>query len=98
MNNLTFLLVWSLVSFGITFSVTHGKLFKEMRKKFCELHQTLGQLVACPMCLGFWVGILLSMCWKSVTGSWVLDGFLSLSTCWLLYCLSWKLGLHDDRL
>jgi hypothetical protein len=91
------LLIWTLVSFGITFSVTHGKIFANMRKNAAEESQKLGELLHCPMCLGFWVGMLLSVAWKSITGNFILDGFLSLSTCWLLFTVSWALALHDDR-
>ena len=91
------MLTWILVSFGMTFGVTHSKLFKGVREKAAELSPRLGELFCCPMCLGFWVGIFLSLTWRSITGNFILDGFLSLSTCWLLYAISWALALHDDR-
>jgi len=90
-------LIWIPVSFGITFSVTHGKIFQWLREGAFEIHQKLGELFKCPMCLGFWVGIFLSLTWKSVTGFFFFDGFVSLSSCWLLFAVSWSLALHDDR-
>jgi hypothetical protein len=91
------MLTWVLISFGMTFGVTHSKLFKGVREKATELSPRLGELVCCPMCLGFWTGMFLSLTWRSITGNFILDGFLSLSTCWLLYAISWALVLHDDR-
>ena len=91
------MLEWILVSFGMTFAVTHSKMFAGLRKKAAELSPPLGELLCCPMCLGFWVGSFLSIAWKSITGNFILDGFLSLSTCWLLFAVSWALALHDDR-
>tara|TARA_Y100001937_G_scaffold67142_1_gene91842 strand:- start:540 stop:818 length:279 start_codon:yes stop_codon:yes gene_type:complete len=91
------MLEWILVSFGITFSVTHGKLFDNFREQLAKDNKRLGQLVRCPMCLGFWVGMFLSLTWKSVTGVVFLDGFFSLASCWLLFAVSWALALHDDR-
>ena len=91
------MLTWILVSFGITFSITHGKIFKALRHRAEKTHIKLGELLHCPMCLGFWVGIILSLTWKSPTGNFILDGFFSLSTCWLLFCISWWLALHDER-
>tara|TARA_R110002074_G_C12435797_1_gene657242 strand:- start:244 stop:522 length:279 start_codon:yes stop_codon:yes gene_type:complete len=91
------MLEWILVSFGMTFAVTHGKLFKEVREEAAKLSPKLGELLCCPMCLGFWTGMFLSLAWKSITGNLILDGFLSLSTCWLLFAVSWALALHDDR-
>ena len=91
------MLEWVLVSFGITFAITHGKIFVPLRKRAADVHPKLGELFCCPMCLGFWVGSFLSLTWKSVTGNFILDGFLSLSSCWLLFAVSWALALHDDR-
>lgn len=62
------MLTWILVSFGITFAITHGKIFEELRKTAADKHEILDGLVRCPMCLGFWVGMALSLAWKSVTG------------------------------
>ena len=90
-------ILWILVSFGITFSMTHGKIFKSLREKVADTHHLLGDIISCPMCLGFWVGIFLSLTWESPTGSFFLDGFLSLTTCWLLFCISWWLALKDPR-
>jgi len=89
------LLIWILVSFGITISITHGKIFNKFRRKTAELNTTLGELVTCPMCLGFWIGIVMNLTWKSITGSVLLDGFLSLSTCFILYCILWAVALKD---
>jgi hypothetical protein len=89
------LLIWILVSFGITISITHGKLFKNFRKKAWDVHTLLGELFGCPMCLGFWVGILLNLTWQSVTGNVFLDGFLSLTTCFSFYCILWAIALKD---
>ena len=91
------MLEWILVSFGMTFTVTHSKLFKGVREEATELSPRLGELLCCPMCLGFWTGMFLSVVWKNITGNLILDGFLSLSTCWLLFAISWALALHDDR-
>jgi len=88
---------WILVSFGITFTVTHSKLCKDLREGAEQIHPKLGELVKCPMCLGFWTGCFLSLAWESITGNFILDGFLSLATCWLLFALSWSLALHDKR-
>ena len=91
------MITWILVSFGIAFAISHGKIFKSLRKKAADLNPLLGEMICCPMCLGFWTGLSLSAFWKSITGNIILDGFFSLSTCWLLFAASWALALHDDR-
>ena len=97
MNTLlaTDLLVWILIAFGITISVTHGKIFNSFRNWIGEKSTFLGDLVRCPMCLGFWVGILLSVTWQGVTACPILDGFLSLATCFGLYSVIWAIALKN---
>jgi|ETNvirnome_2_300_1030623.scaffolds.fasta_scaffold01919_5 hypothetical protein len=89
------LIVWTLVSFGITLCVTRGKILHPIREKILRTSTHLGQLVQCPMCFGFWVGVSLSLLWRSVSGNCILDGFYSLSINSLLYFLSWHLALKD---
>ncbi len=91
------LLLWILVSFGMTVTVTLSTLFSPLRIKATKINHWLGDLVRCPMCFGFWVGLGLSTFWFSPTGFILLDGFLSLSTCWLLYCVSWALALKSGK-
>ena len=91
------LLVWILVSFGITLAVTQGSIFDGLRTRATLVHPKLGQLLGCPMCFGFWVGIGLNLVDHSITSSFIWDGFLSLSTCWILYCLCLWLTRDDDR-
>ena len=88
-------LTWALVCFGISFAITHSKVFSFIREKANDTHSMVGYFFSCPMCMGFWVGLLLSWFWIPVTGSLILDGFFGLSVSWLLYCISWKLALHD---
>ena len=88
-------LTWALVCFGISFTITYSKVFTGLRKKATQLHPMLGYFSGCPMCMGFWVGLFLSYFWISATGSFILDGFFGLAVSWILYCISWKLALHD---
>jgi len=91
------MLTWILVSFGITIAVTTAAIFKPVREKVGIVHPLLGKIVKCPMCFGFWSGIILNLFWKSITGNIFLDGCLSLATCWLLYCVCLKLTIQDER-
>ena len=48
--------IWfSLISYGLTQILVYGKIFDPIRPKSGKL----GQLLKCPMCTGFWVGLLL---------------------------------------
>ena len=48
--------IWfCLISYGLTQILVYGKIFDPLRPKSGKL----GQLLECPMCTGFWVGIFL---------------------------------------
>ena len=48
--------IWfCLISYGLTQIIVYGKILDPIRPK----EGKLGQLLSCPMCTGFWVGIFL---------------------------------------
>ncbi len=48
--------IWfCLISYGLTQLLVYGKIFDPIRPKSGKL----GQLLRCPMCTGFWVGLFL---------------------------------------
>ena len=48
--------IWfSLISYGLTQILVYGKILNPIRPKSGKL----GQLLECPMCTGFWVGLFL---------------------------------------
>ena len=48
--------IWfCLISYGLTQILVYGKIFDPIRPKSGKL----GQLLECPMCTGFWVGLIL---------------------------------------
>jgi len=48
--------IWfCLISYGLTQMLVYGKIFDPIRPKSGKL----GQLLKCPMCTGFWVGLFL---------------------------------------
>lgn len=68
----------------------YGELTSATLRKF----NLFGKLVHCPMCLGFWFGILWGIALFDISGqilatnffqSIVLNGFLGSATSWLLY-------------
>ena len=98
-SSLTFFhefLIWSLVCFGISFSITHSRVFSPLRKLAAKGPNIVEYFVNCPMCMGFWVGLLLGSVWHSATGYIILDGFLGLSVSWIYFCITWRLALHDS--
>ena len=93
------LLLWVLVTFGVTLGITVSDIFKPVRKLFTNSLQCCGEeeennskikafigtLLKCPMCVGFWVGLFSGIFWFSPTSYVVADAFLCSATCWILH-------------
>jgi hypothetical protein len=98
-----FLLVWMLVSYGATMIVAESKIMSPLRGHFhCE--STMGRFVRCPMCVGFWIGVLLSLSHFGLTATvtsptwpWrhLFDGFASSAWCWIVYVVLRRLGSRE---
>lgn len=74
--------IWfCLISYGLTQILVYGKIFDPIRPKSGKL----GQLLKCPMCTGFWVGLFLWFV-KDYTQLFTFDD--SLMTAFLLGCAS----------
>ena len=53
--------MFGLASVGMTMIIVYGKIFKSLRQKIDNLKvETITDLIHCPMCMGFWSGVLLS--------------------------------------
>ena len=74
--------IWfCLISYGLTQILVYGKIFDRIRPKSGKL----GQLLECPMCTGFWVGLFLWFV-KDYTQLFTFDN--SFVTAFLLGCAS----------
>ena len=74
--------IWfCLISYGLTQILIYGKIFDPIRPKSGKL----GQLLSCPMCTGFWVGIFL---WSVKDYTQLINFDNSYVTCFLLGCAS----------
>jgi len=70
---------------GITILISAGTIFEDIRTAIKSKSDFLGELISCPMCLGFWVGMFfgfVSMKFPPI----VLGGIVSVSS-WILYNL-----------
>ena len=54
------LLYFILAAYGMTFIIIHGKIFEDIRpeKDYSKKWNTLWN---CPLCMGFWVGVVLML-------------------------------------
>ena len=46
---------------GITIIITQSSIFEKPREVFSNMGDFFDELIHCPMCMGFWVGIFLSL-------------------------------------
>lgn len=90
------------ICYGMTNIIVNGNIFKGLRV-WCKGHRskplnTLGSMICCMMCCGFWVGILVGMCypltafpcrWFSFT-----DGCVSSGMCWVIHVTMVRLGAN----
>ncbi len=78
-------LLLSLVTVSISFTVTETKLFKPLRERVRE-ESLLGRLLSCGYCFGHWVALVLVVIYRPrLFGAWwLLDYFLTtLAIAWL---------------
>lgn len=51
---------WALPCLGCTLIITCSTLLYPFRVWMLKRHRKLGELAVCPMCVGFWVGVVAS--------------------------------------
>lgn len=85
------LITFILVAYGLTQILCYGKIFDSIRPKDGKL----GELFACSMCTGFWVGFIL-WCLAPFTELFVFDN--NILTAFLLGCLSSGTSYILDKL
>jgi hypothetical protein len=61
----SFLIIWFIVGFGITTIITKSDIFEPLRNYLDNGGESVksnfwGILINCPMCVGFWIGIIQS--------------------------------------
>ena len=95
------LLWFVLAAYGLTQILVYGKIFNFLRRQ----RGFIGELFTCPMCTGFWVGVLL-FCLNGLTELFSFDynlanlmicGCLSSGTSYVLCTLFGDDGLKLER-
>ena len=77
------LLAWMLGVFGFTYIVVYSKLLRPVRENAYRVSTKLGDLLHCPLCLGFWVGLLAHFVCGSPTHNFLFDACLGSITSWI---------------
>ena len=90
------LLTIVLACFGIVNILGKGSIFTKLRD-WLEMHNDiLHRLITCPMCLGFWVGIVLGIFYGPFVWWNPLNGAFFSATTWIIHCIIQWLGAGYD--
>lgn len=81
------LVVWLLATYGMTIILSMSKIFRPIRIQVAHLNPTLGELVSCSMCCGFWIGAGISILGCQVVNP-LLDGCIVSGFSWLFSSIS----------
>jgi hypothetical protein len=55
-NFLTSFLIWLAASWGLTSILVQSRLFSRIRDWFVIYYPTIGYMLECYQCMGFWIG------------------------------------------
>ena len=77
------LVAWCLSVFGFTYIVVFSKICRPVRDFVENKSEKLGELFHCPLCLGFWVGLLAHFMCGSPTQNILFDMTLASICSWI---------------
>lgn len=89
---------WMLLCYGMTLIITGARITAGLRRLVTSWSTTLGHGIACPMCVGFWVGAGLTLLGLGplvehhVAVRAALNGFAASAVCWIAHVVLVRLG------
>ena len=85
-------MLWVLAVYGLTNAISTSTLCRPKWDKLAasesKVLASIGELLQCPMCLGFWVGGVFSFFAYSVSGFALMDMCIASASTWLLHNVS----------
>jgi hypothetical protein len=78
-------IIWSLAIFSAANGIVISDLLAPTRNFIARKSSFFGNLVHCPLCLGFWLGLGAHFFMFSPTNFWLGDAFLGSGMSWLIY-------------
>jgi hypothetical protein len=49
-----------LITYGIAYLITESSLLEKPREYLASKHRLIGELLYCPICTSFWIGLILT--------------------------------------
>jgi hypothetical protein len=91
------MILWLLLTYGVTMVLTCSRLLKPVR------HWIGWKMLYCPMCIGWWVGLGMSLLGVSLARASALpaflvpvaDAFCSSAWCWMVHVVLVRLGAKE---
>lgn len=92
------LCIWMLVVYGVTTAITISKVAAPLRRRFVRWPWLHG-FVHCPMCVGFWVGLVTSFvpslrAWQPTMNP-IANGFAGSAVCWIVHVAMVRMGSKE---
>jgi hypothetical protein len=90
-------IIFAVISaFGIVNILGKGSIFNNFREYLEENTKFFHTLITCPMCLGFWVGIVLGLFYGPFPWWNPLNGAFYSATTWIIHCVVQYFGAGYD--
>jgi len=96
------LLMFILACYGLSVSLSIGKIFQPLRDWVSKKTQWGYKLIKCPMCTSFWIGIVITLILKNWPDQMyiptimpIYNGLIATAGSFLLHALAWRLALKD---
>jgi len=87
--------------YGLTSVVTHSLIAKPVRNFLSKRSLKIYEFVKCPQCVGFWVGVLLTILVPELLDiaefpvlNWLLAGFVVSGSSWFIHAILESLGIY----
>jgi len=97
---LGYLLCFILACYGGANGIVYSSLLSTPRNWIVSRSVFFGKLITCPMCVGFWIGVMFSMSGIGPTAYYVIesyspfftlaDGFVGSASAWILHLLLYE--------
>lgn len=98
------LIKFILISWGFSNILAKMKISKSLRLREDGSYRTnpISQMLMCPACNGFWIGVLLYLSGMNTINyssllDWLYSGFLSSGTCWIIFSLLDATGVYEKH-
>ena len=86
------MIVWALFVFGVTLIVTGSTASAPLRRWITrDVSKTLGSFLSCPMCIGFWVGLIVGFTRFALSMNPFVDACAASALCWTWHLVLAKL-------